>query len=279
MPVSLGLNGATTMRAPLEEDIAAAADAGYEGLEIWAPKLDRTLERHSLAALAETFHAAGIAPWTINSVENVTFQDRQGTLAVRERCLELSVRARAISSPAIVVVPGPLPEGATRALVVRETVRALRELSDVAGGVPLAFEFIGRSDCSVRTLDLALEIIDALRRPTVGLVVDTFHLHTGGSDIADLARMPLEQLAVLHINDAEPLPPARLTDAHRLYPGDGVIGLQAILSTLAARGFTGRVSVEIFRPDYWQQDPFPVARTARWKTLRVLAEAGLHARQ
>lgn len=275
MGVSLGLNGATTMPASLDEDIAAAAETGYDGLEIWAPKLDRCLERHSLASLAETFRAARIEPWTINSIENITFQDRQGTLAVRERCLELSVQARAIGSPAIVVVPGPLPEGGTRALVVRESVRALRELSDVAGGVPLAFEFIGRSDCSVRTLDVALEIVDAVRRPNVGLVIDTFHFHLGGSDVADLARVPLERLTVLHINDAEALPRADLTDAHRLYPGDGALDLQGMLRPLAARGFGGRVSIEIFRPDYWAQEPFVVARTAREKTLRVLASAGL----
>ncbi len=277
MAVTLGLNGATIMPASLDEDIAVAAEAGYDGLEIWAAKLDRCLERHSQAALAETFAAAGIVPWTINSIENITFGDRAATMAVSERCLELSVISRALGSPSIVLVPGPLPEGATRDQVIRETVRALRELSDVADGVPLSFEFIGRAGCSVARLDLALEIIEAVNRATVGLVIDTFHFHAGGSALADLSRVPLDRLHVLHINDAEPLPPAALTDAHRLYPGEGAIDLQGILSALAARGFAGHVSIELFRPEYWGQEPLLVARTARERTRGVLARAGLAA--
>jgi hypothetical protein len=51
-------------------------------------------------------------------------------------------------------------------------------------------------------------------------------------------------------------------DAHRLYPGEGVIPIDAILSSLHARGFDGVASVEIFRPEYWEQPPADVARTA-----------------
>ena len=32
----LAINGATTMKASLPEDIAAASAAGFKGLEIWA---------------------------------------------------------------------------------------------------------------------------------------------------------------------------------------------------------------------------------------------------
>ncbi|MBD0327299.1 MAG: hypothetical protein ICV68_12755, partial [Pyrinomonadaceae bacterium] len=37
--MKLALNGATTMRASLTEDVRAAGAAGFEYLEIWAAKL------------------------------------------------------------------------------------------------------------------------------------------------------------------------------------------------------------------------------------------------
>ncbi|HLB24624.1 MAG TPA: hypothetical protein VJP07_11065 [Dehalococcoidia bacterium] len=39
-------------------------------------------------------------------------------------------------------------------------------------------------------------------------------------------------------------------------------------------GFDGVCSIEIFRPEYWQQDPRKVAYTARIKAAGVLEKAG-----
>lgn len=36
----LAINGATTMKATLPQDIAAAGAAGFKGLEVWAAKMD-----------------------------------------------------------------------------------------------------------------------------------------------------------------------------------------------------------------------------------------------
>ena len=68
--------------------------------------------------------------------------------------------------------------------------------------------------------------------------------------------------------------PHDLTDAHRLYPGEGPIPIEAILRALRTNGFDGTCSVEIFRPDYWEQDPHEVARTAHAKAAEVLTTAG-----
>jgi len=38
-------------------------------------------------------------------------------------------------------------------------------------------------------------------------------------------------------------------------------------------GYDKVASVEIFRPEYWEQDPFALARDAHAATKRVLAEA------
>ncbi len=45
----LGFHGATTMTSDLETDVRVSREAGYKGLELWADKVYKFLESHSLA--------------------------------------------------------------------------------------------------------------------------------------------------------------------------------------------------------------------------------------
>ena len=81
-----------------------------------------------------------------------------------------------------------------------------------------------------------------------------------------------EKLFIFHINDAEDLPKEKLTDAHRLYPGLGILPLKEIKAALDGIGYDRMVSIEIFRPEYWEQDPFDVARRAKEATEGVLGD-------
>ena len=73
---------------------------------------------------------------------------------------------------------------------------------------------------------------------------------------------------------AEDLPLDRLTDAHRLLPGLGILKLKEMFAAFKRIGYDQVASVEIFRPEYWELDARLVARTARAKAAAVLANAG-----
>jgi 2-keto-myo-inositol isomerase len=177
-----------------------------------------------------------------------------------------------LACPYIVVVPGKLPREANDDLIVEESVRVLNELADISEprGVSLAFEFLGQTDCSVQTLDLAKRIVERVDRPGVGLVIDTFHFYAGGSTFEAIETLDPSKLFIFHINDAEDLPKEKLTDAHRLYPGMGILPIAEIKKRFDKIGYNKMVSIEIFRPEYWEQDPFEVAKTARSATEEVL---------
>ena len=70
----LAINGATTMKATLPEDIVAASAVGFQGLEIWAAKMDAYLETNSIQALRGQFEQVGLLPASINSIEFITFR-------------------------------------------------------------------------------------------------------------------------------------------------------------------------------------------------------------
>lgn len=270
----LALNGATIMPSPIEDDVDIAAECGFAALEIWAAKLDAYVRRAQLDALSARMRERGIAPWCINSIEDITGRDVEGRKALLDELQQRVAMARSLGAPSIVVVPGRADEPPPRRDAVADAIDVLRSMSDVAGDVSLAFEFLGKPGCTVPTLDMATEIVEGVDRANVGMVIDTFHFHAGASAIDDVARVPLDRLFVVHLNGCEDLPRAELTDAHRLYPGEGVTPIVPILERLRSRGFEGVASVEIFRPEYWQRDPREVAHTAYERAVDVVTAAG-----
>ena len=272
--MKLALNGATTMRADLATDLEAAKAAGFDYLEIWAAKLRSFLQQRSASELKDLFAESGLGALSINSIEHITFRDAEAYRAIKRECEELSSIAAAIGCPCIVVVPGRLPEGgASRETVTAESVKVLNELCDIsaAHGVSLAFEFLGQPDCSVPTLDLAAEIVREAGRKDLGLVIDSFHFYAGGSTIEMIEALDPSLIQIFHINDAEDLPREQLEDRHRLLPGMGILPLREMVSAFRRIGYDKVASVEIFRPEYWEQDPFQLARDAHEATKRILS--------
>jgi 2-keto-myo-inositol isomerase len=272
--MKVALNGATTMNADLETDIRAASSAGFDYLEIWSSKLREFLKSRSTADLSDLFVAHNLSPYSINSIERVTFRDDPGHRALLAECEDLCRIAEAVRCPYLVVVPSPSPIDASRSDIIGESATILDELASIAAQhrVGLAFEFLGQPDCSVQTLALAYEIVKKVNRPNVGLVLDSFHFYAGGSTIESIEALDAERLFIFHINDAEDLPRAQLEDRHRLLPGLGILPLRDIIQALKRVGYDRVASVEIFRPEYWQRDPFELARDARAAVENVLSE-------
>jgi len=270
--MKIALNGATTMHADLETDIKAAANAGYDLLEIWASKLRKYLETNTASDLKALLDEHGLEPYSINSIEHVTFRSPDDYEGIKAETEELTSIAGAIGCPYVVIVPGKLPEGKSEEEIIERSVEVLRELGEIAAGhgVSLAFEFLGQTDCSVQTLDLCKEIVERTDRENIGLVIDTFHFYAGNSSFEAIDGLDPAKLFIFHINDAENLSKEELTDAHRLYPGEGILPIREIKARFDSIGYDRMVSIEIFRPEYWNEDPFEVAEKARRATLDVL---------
>jgi 2-keto-myo-inositol isomerase len=262
------------MKADLPTDVRAAASAGFDYVEIWAAKLRAFLQQQSPADLKTLFAENNIKPLSINSIEHITFREPPAYAQIKAQCEELCAIAAAIECPYVVVVPGKLPTELTSSGdVIEETVGVLRELASIAErhGVALAFEFLGQKDCSVQRLDLADEIVQNVNRRNIGLVIDSFHFYAGGSTIRMIEGLDPKRLFIFHIDDAEDLPREKLTDADRLLPGLGILPLKEMIAAFRKIRYDANASVETFRPEYWERDPFALARDAKAAVERVLA--------
>jgi 2-keto-myo-inositol isomerase len=101
-------------------------------------------------------------------------------------------------------------------------------------------------------------------------VIDSFHFYAGNSSFEAIDALDHAKLFIFHINDAENLPKEELTDAQRLYPGMGILPLSELKRHFDKIGYDKVASIEIFRPEYWDQDPFEVAKTAKAAAEKIL---------
>ena len=264
----LGLNTSTIrgQKLPIVEEIAIASKAGYQAMEPWIDELERYASSGgSLEDLGKRFRDAGISvesaigffDWIVDDPD----RRRKGLEAAR-RSLELVQRigGKRLAAP---------PAGATDQRIsdvskIAERYRALLDLGDQFGVVPQV-EVWGFSRTLGRLGEAACVAIDAAH-PKACILPDVYHLYRGGSDFGGIKLLGPAAIHVFHFNDYPADPPrAKVTDAERVYPGDGVAPLRTLLSDLSAGGFRVTLSLELFNRKLWSQDPLTVAKTGMEK--------------
>ena len=268
-------NGETMPALSLQTEIATVARAGFTGLEFFIPKLNDYLAQSSVEDLAQLLATHGLAPVAMNGIENINLRTPADFRAVKEETQRIAQVCGRLGCATIVVVPSPQPAGIAWPEVKADTVMALQALSEVAAphGVGLGLEFLAPADCSVRTLAQAEEIVAAAGRKNVGIVVDSYHFHVGGSTWESLAQADVRHILLVHVNDVEDLPRHSLTDACRLLPGEGVLPLSRLVRALRDKGYDGAYSLEVMRPSYRLRDPLEYASDAFQRTQNVVCAA------
>jgi 2-keto-myo-inositol isomerase len=156
------------------------------------------------------------------------------------------------------------------------TPAAIRETGDVAAGFGLTamIEF-ARTSTHLATLSSTLDVIRAADHPRVGPMLDFFHFWSGLSKFADLDLLEPGELQHAHFQDLLAGPRELIDNESRLIPGDGIAPVVQIIRKLAEKGYSGALSVELFRADIVNRDPFEVATEIKRKCEAVMAEAGV----
>jgi sugar phosphate isomerase/epimerase len=111
------------------------------------------------------------------------------------------------------------------------------------------------------------------RHPSARVLLDVFHLYRGNTSLDTLSLMNPSAVEIFHMNDYPAgFPYQTITDADRVYPGDGVAPLKRILNILLKnRATTLVLSTEVFNQAYYRQDALKVAKTSLAKMKAVVA--------
>lgn len=274
----LCLNTSTIREQKLSivDEVRLAADAGYQAIEPWMRELDayanaggslRDLGQRIADAGLTVESAIGFAEWI---VDDDTKRAAGLEQAKRDMDTLKQIGGKRLAAP---------PVGATKQVGLdldraAERYRALCELGEQMKVVPQV-EVWGHSTTLGR-LSESTYVAVASGHPNACLLPDVYHLYRGGSDFDSLRLLSGAAIHVFHVNDYPSSPPRQeLTDAHRVYPGDGAAPWKLILKSLAESGFRGYLSLELFNREYWSQDAALVVRTGAEKLRGLLAENGV----
>ena len=262
---AFGLNSWTTGDAvDATTDIRVAGEAGYQFVELRDRKIEQHLSRgQSLDSLREQARASGIGILSVNTLDDCTLHQGAKNAVLIERCRRLCEWAAALGAPYVIVGPSYKQEPALDAATVQaRTVEALSAYARVAAkhGVAIGFEYHGYARCSISNLGEALDVLDQIDAPNLGIIIDAFHFYVGNSHLDDLARLGKQRLAIVHLADVDHSDRSKLGKPNRVLPGDGVLPIQDIVNGVKRLGYDGAYSLELFREEYWAMDPVIIAR-------------------
>jgi sugar phosphate isomerase/epimerase len=245
--VALEPDGSAAVRHPLDRVLAAAAAAGFRGVELdWftlraaeragadpaGPARDHGLVFTGLSALGLGADASADGPVSAS---------------MARRCGALGIPVCAL---VLTVPPSP---------AVHERVARVADVFS-ASGVRLALEFVPYT--AVRSLAEARAVCEQVGSERCGLLVDTWHLARSGGSPADVAALGRHEIACVQVADAAPEPDGDLAGEsrqRRLLPGEGAVDFAAFAAALAAVGYDGPVGTEVLSGALSAQPPDLVA--------------------
>jgi sugar phosphate isomerase/epimerase len=258
---------------PLQEVIPAAAGAGFGCISVLARAHRRAVERHGftnaeLCGLladhgiwVQEVEAAGDWLGPVPAAEKPWLDPVYDTAQLLELADELGARtlvATHFGAP----VPTEAAAGAFAALCDRAA----------AHRVQVALE--APAMATVADVRSAWGIVALADRPNGGLLLDNWHHRRSPATDDDLAGVPPGRVLSVQLSDGtrEPVGPPVEDVVHRALPGDGELGVVALVRALDERGVRCPVGVEVLRREIVAGGAVAAAKTL-YESLRAVIEA------
>jgi sugar phosphate isomerase/epimerase len=274
MPMTLGLHQNTSAAAGYRKSLEGWARAGIRYVEITAPLLDEFLKTDSLAAARRVLTDNGLTPVSAASGAAGVIEPNPNRAAALDTLKRRCAMFAELGLPRIYQPVGGT--GPYQADDYRAAAANLREVGDIARQHRLQFLIEApRSSPFIASLRTLLDVTRAANHPAIKPLFDFYHFWSGPSRFEDLESARPGEIGHVHFQDVPDMPRELMTQVTREIPGDGVAPLDRILQTLAAKGYAGTLSVELFLPRFQQGDPFEIASEIDRKANAVMRRAGV----
>lgn len=237
---------------------------GFDFVELLVPEPEDDLDPAELRRICEGEGLDIVLAARVNLQRSIASEDaaaRQGGLDYLKYCVEAAerLRARIIGGPLYgepLVFAGRSPQPWTDDQIAARAARTIEGLAKIApiaasAGKVLALEPLNRFETDiVNTTAQAIEVVDSVGSPGLGIVLDTFHMNMEERSIPDAIRAAGPRLVHFQANEN-----------HRGFPGTGNMDWTAIMRALAQIGYGGPVSLEPFR----REDDRVALPIAHWR--------------
>nr|WP_300146430.1 sugar phosphate isomerase/epimerase family protein [Propionicimonas sp.] len=275
------MNVTTTFHGNVVNDIRIAKEAGFAGIELQSPKLYRYLALGlPLDALLPRLN--GLVVSAVGAL-----QEDEPEIVTRE-AVRLAEITAALGAPMMQMCTGPVdpevvkdfragrlrPEdrryrgalGLSDREALEWTAKNVALAADIAAdhGIGVCLEPLGWAP--VNSVGQAVQILELINRPNVGINIDFWHFYVAGDTPEDIARLDPSIISTIHVDDGLPVAPGDVPDQahHRnVWTGGGVIPIQEWVDAVKSTGFDGWYCTEIFCAKAAELDFLEVARTLR----------------
>jgi 4-hydroxyphenylpyruvate dioxygenase len=241
----------------LSEKLQAIAAAGFRGVEIFENDL---LSYHGTPADV----AKEIADLDLTLITFQPFRDFEGMPdAQRQRTFDRAERKfdlmQELGCASLLVCSNVSPEASGG---IDRAAADFHELGERAAkrGLRVGFEALawGRHINDYRD---AWEVVRRADHSAVGLVLDSFHIYACRTDLRQLNAIPADRIFLVQLADAPWLDMDVLTWSRhfRCFPGQGDLPLVDFMAAVAATGYRGDLSLEIFNDQFRAGSPRALA--------------------
>ena len=237
----------TTKDLCLLEEIKAL---GFDFIELLMPEPEDDLKLGDIRkALADNDLGVVLAARvnTDRSIVSADAKARQGGIDYLKTCIDAAATVGAdivggplYGGPLVFagVRPSPIDEIERRARLER-CVAGLAEAADAAkeADLRLALEPLNRFETDIiSTVSQAIDVVDQIDNPALGLLLDSFHMNIEESSISETIRAAGDRIIHFQANEN-----------HRGFPGTGHLPWSDIFRALHDVGYEGPISLEPFR--------------------------------
>ncbi len=268
----LAMHQNTSRAAGFRGSLEGWSRAGIEYVELNDGLLDGFLENDSLGGARALLDDLGMTPvCAATALPDLWIPGpaRASSLeSWRMRCDQFaSLGLDKIYSPSITNRPITMEDYAA-------TPESIREAAEIASeyGLTCMIEFL-RTSTHLATLGTTLRMIRAADHPNIRPMLDFFHFWSGLGKFEELDMLEPGELLHCHFQDLLDAPRELTDNSYRVIPGDGIAPLNAIIRKLAEKEYNGALSVELFRQELVNGDPFEVATEIKGKSEAVMRAA------
>jgi 2-keto-myo-inositol isomerase len=258
------------------KELEIASKAGFTSVEIWIDSLQEYLGHGgSIGQVKERLGDLGLKVEDCISFNEWIVDDaatRQNGIGQMKKDMEMLAQ---IGCKRMAATGKGTSDTDVPALdIIAERYHSILELGASYGIVP-QIEMWGFQR-NLSDVAEVLYIAMQSRRPEARVLLDVFHLYRGNTSLETLSLMDPNAVEMFHMNDYPAgLPWQTITDAERIYPGDGIAPIKQTLEILLRNRKTPLVlSCELFNKAYYEQDALTVAKTSLAKMKAVVAGLG-----
>ena len=256
------------------KELETAATAGFRSVEIWMDSMQQYLRSGSTIKYAKArLDDLGLKVEDCISfnkwiVDDVSVRENGIENMKREMDLLAQIGCKRIAATGMGTTDADVPS----LDVIASRYRTILDIGSSFGVVP-QIEMWGFQK-NLRDVAEVLYIAMKSRHSSARVLLDMFHLYRGNTSLETLSLMGPNAVEMFHMNDYPPgFPYQTITDADRIYPGDGIAPIKQTLKVLLDNRTTPLVlSTELFNKVYYRQDALTVAHTSLEKMKKIVED-------